>query len=138
MTRQLKFRAWWKEAKLMADVEVWRESDIVIIVPIISSIPGHIFERQMLDAGDYEIMQWTGLLDKNGNPIFEGDIVKYESEKGIQQGYIDFNSTTASYVIDYWKNGQRESNADMLYEIGDVVEIIGNIYQNTDLLTNQS
>lgn len=119
--RKIKFRAWWKEAKLMADVEVWRESDIVIIVPVVSSIPGHKFERQLLDEGQYELMQYTGLKDKNGKEIYEKDILKNEdySETRI----IEWENDVVPYCFDY-------------YDSPEDWEIIGNVFENPNLLTN--
>ncbi len=136
--REIKFRAWWKEAKLMADVEVWRENDIVIIVPVVSSIPGHKFERQLLDEGQYELMQFTGLKDKNGIPIFEGDIVRWYSKSSHlkkekidvilwvkRSGYFPMTKQSQSAIKKY-RDGFRTTYC----------EIIGNIYENPDLLTN--
>ena len=71
------------------------------------------------------IGQYTGLTDKNGNKIFEGDILK---ERG----------TDAFYVIK-WKNAGFETNdIDLNYgyplEIGSDKEVIGNTFDNPELL----
>lgn len=133
---KIKFRAWWKEAKLMADVEVWRESDIVIIVPVVSSIPGHKFERQFLDAGEYNLMQYSTLFDSNGKEIFEGDIVKVNSKnkKGVEKEviapvvfYHGHFMLVKSKTNKKWRSLGDIKNKDNL-------TVIGDIYQTPELL----
>jgi len=74
---------------------------------------------------DTQLMQYTGLKDKNGVEIYEGDVVKHGN--GIQQVYYD--NTTASYQMNL-----KGSVYDQEYGGYDNVEVIGNIYQNPELL----
>lgn len=74
-----------------------------------------------------EVMQFTGLLDKNGREIYEGDIVKWRSKYRDDSEYrsdeVTFNG--------YWN---LRPWIQELYETADDREIIGNIYENPELL----
>ena len=79
------------------------------------------------------ICQYTGLKDKNGKKIYEGDIVKSISGK---IGYVIFLQQEMGYVV-VWDNcdtrlGHRNRGGG--YEYGESIEIIGNIYDNPELV----
>lgn len=75
------------------------------------------------------IMQYTGLLDKNGAKIFEGDIVRYNIALGNgmeeQTGEVKWRSRGCAWMF-----------AGYLMERTprETIEVIGNIYENPDLL----
>ncbi len=71
------------------------------------------------------IGQFTGLTDKNGKKIFEGDCVEYKEEIGV----IEYHDQEAMFIVafDTWL-----SDFDHLY--GHDVEIIGNIHDNPELM----
>ena len=69
----------------------------------------------------FKIQQWTGLKDKNGIDIFEGDILK----SGKRYWEVVFSH--ASFMMS-WGNG-----ASQMF-INEMVEVIGNIYENPELL----
>lgn len=78
------------------------------------------------------LMQYTGLKDKNGKEIFEGDVVQFEctNEKGEERTEVE-QVVWAKY--DY-QLINRKGNAP-IYAIGeDVIEIIGNVWENPELL----
>lgn len=83
------------------------------------------FEDDEMQLVDPETVgQYTGLTDKNGKKIFEGDIVKYKNSSPCQIAYID------SQFVMMWKNFYR--NFERVYD--DEIEVIGNIYDYPELL----
>lgn len=77
-----------------------------------------------LEEEQYELMQSTGLKDKNGVEIFEGDILKGDD------GEVFYNSV----VFDKEKAIFMRSDSIELWENVEELEVIGNIHENPELL----
>lgn len=84
------------------------------------------------------IGQCTGIEDKDGKEIYSGDIVEFETPGGRQRPYVAYQENLAAFILDYWINGQKKSLGDFLYEIvrgvENMVEVIGNVHDNPELL----
>ena len=82
--------------------------------------------------------QYTGLTDKNGKKIFEGDICRVCLDPEVRMGYIQFDERTASFNLHY--NDYRcNTFLDIRLaenKVGDRVwvDVIGNIHDNPELL----
>lgn len=110
----LKFRAWDEDSqKMNGNVEIYIAKDKTIEV------------RSKDDKTI--VMQSTGLFDKNGNEIFEGDIVHAYSEGARLIGVIEYFDN--AYCIKD-KNGIYNS----FWTNAEQYEIVGNIYENKELL----
>ena len=81
--------------------------------------------------------QYTGLTDKNGKRIFEGDICKFKRFNDVHVGKVVFNVTTASFIMWYQPivgaYGEKATQK-MLLSVCDYIEIIGNIHDNPELM----
>ena len=83
---------------------------------------------------DLHLMQSTGLKDKNGKEIFEGDILDYKGRKAL----VRWHGSYASFIyrfVDELQN--RKTEWKPLYLAYMKCEIIGNIYENPEFLEDK-
>ena len=89
-----------------------------------------------LNRENHILMQYTGLKDKNGKEIYEGDIIRgerlhyYNYLKGLQEAIIEWLHCGAWYPFANDDDG-------MPYPESEECEIIGNIYENPELIGDQ-
>jgi len=126
--RETRFRAWDKKGKKMGHVVVLSFDGRIIdgkpVYPDRVQILHEDYEggSEVFNIEDVELMQDTGLKDKNGKEIYEGDIVKTNSRATLK---IYWNDRIGAYGwIGNWKEEDK----------WDSFEIIGNIYSNPELL----
>lgn len=125
---RLKFRAWDKISKKMFPVMM---IDFGQSYVMIEEINGLWCER---DFDEIELMRFTGLKDKNGREIYEGDIVRYECCPEIYVEEVIYDNKHCNFgTID--KDGETFSFGALISDIHvGCFEVIGNIYENPELL----
>ena len=123
---KLKFRAWLKkEQKMDNDIDhiSWLEDELYCIGDGIT---------YMVSAEDLELMQSTGLFDRNGKEIFEGDIVKMSKDIYSEPTYYEVvRHRGGAYRLESKQHG-----CELWLRHTDC-EIVGNIYENRELLEDK-
>lgn len=131
----IKFRAWDKGEKWMVyDVQdaydgMWSERNSDEINDYYSYVSTF---QSFTDEESFNFMQYTGLKDKSGIEVYEGDVL-YHPLQGKRRVYYPYSDSIASY-------GLREINTGLgsiLQDAHAVWEVIGNIHENPELLEVQ-
>lgn len=124
--RDIKFRSWDKENKSMH-----YEINSQITGDITLDLKPHVFNVRTL--GELELMQYTGLKDKNGKEIYEGDIIELNPDITVcRLAKIIFKD--GAYQYEYLTKPQAPDAYRFEYHKMKEHEILGNIYENPELL----
>lgn len=122
--REIKFRIWYPygyKGKMVNDVLIDLErGELMADNDCLCEREGH--------SGEI-VMQFTGLLDKNGKEIYEGDILKYKFS--VLSGIDEVIFTDGAFIL---KNDYiAETGLRTVKNVSDYCEVIGNIYENPEL-----
>lgn len=141
MQRELKFRVWSKVKNgwvhnmlLLACIDGLPFAHLVETDKDGKFVKHHIYNASNLDV---IIQQFTGLVDKNGVDIYEGDVVTYTSRNGKDyKAEIVFSPTLAAFVLDTSRRHLLDDKYGDYYELhkDHSYEVVGNIFENNELL----
>jgi len=130
--REIKFRAWHKHFKQMSNT-------IMTLGDTYFGFPNRTELRYWLHATDMEVMQFTGLRDKNGKEIWEGDVIHFNGwDFRIKFGFDESIATTGFFHI------RRAKDVEIIAECKGGIdflaggEVIGNLYENPELLLDKN
>lgn len=146
--REIKFRAWDEIGKIMRyDVAaIDYQNKKVSFVNKGNYIANHEYREFWYEP--FTLMQYAELNDKDGTPIFDGDVIYWEIDNGVgiesytavvcwsedlvEEGWNETYKWLVKYVTDYLRGGFDELCLPAAYN--SELRVIGNIYENPELL----
>lgn len=123
MMREIKVRAWYKPYKQMCQVESLRFDGNGVYRAVL--IEESFYDRRIVEADEIVIEQFTGLKDKNGTDIYDGDILIDDTGEPVEYWVVKFSD--GGFV------GECAGVAESLFELTNL-EVVGNIHENSELL----
>ena len=144
MSREIKFKVWDKKHNKMVNVNSIEFRDLIEGRTGVTVFCQDKKNYYWLDKGEFELLQYTGLNDKKGKEIYEGDILEFfwgEREFGniLSAGYDHKDATKMTDSV-IFKDGifllynKEVDNYALLRRHYEHCEVIGNIYDNPELL----
>ncbi len=128
MSREIKFRAWDKKNGYYADYEDIEEEVTAQAIDGWRSEDGGTSFTLDYGVKDFVVEQYTGLKDKNGKEIYEGDIMEFGIAGDENRGVVGYEEDFGSYET-YTSKGY--IIAPLFTSRG---KVIGNIHENPELL----
>lgn len=136
MSTEIKFRVCFKNSKRILYPR--GKFEFVLSDPFLSpSLVLPLDSKEKDFDEDYLIQQYTGLKDKNGKEIYEGDVVKYIEKMDCHgdsqelQAEVLYESEFAAFALGKTNTWNLFSDFTI---IKDSIEVIGNSFQNPELL----
>jgi hypothetical protein len=123
MNREIKFRFWGNFGEL-------NEEEDICEMEMLYGDKFSFFESEPINnlfaSRNFQVMQYTSLKDKNGKEIYEGDILGFEVVK-------NFTNVTVHHFVVTW---DFENAGWIQFSPKDKIVVLGNIYENPELLEN--
>lgn len=138
MNKEIKFRAWDRfRKKIVANIltiKIHRDTEnpcLIVYTDKKINLYQEIKESDKIYCNEFELLQYTGLKDKNGKEIFEGDI--------IEKTYYSYHQPECSEIFKIIYNGlgfsfEHIKGRSYHTPFTEEIEVIGNIYENPELL----
>ena len=126
--KKLKFRIWDKQRNCFTTSIEHKYCTRYLSIGLLGGLEAHdeYGDEIDIDENDFVIQQFTGMIDKNGKDIFEGDILKFVNGKLSKVVFMCGGFCVVGF------DGHLAS--DYLWEWTESYEVIGNIFENPELL----
>lgn len=151
MNRQIKFRVWDDQRKQFRDdaISFQTEENNIIEVSFENGEDHFIKKDGFVSYPSSQIQQFTGLHDKNGKEIYEGDIIKWGMHKVSEEYFhryavVEFNPDIQFRILFYVNSetGEKKPTDNYIFHFGKFayketdrhIEIIGNVFENADFV----
>ena len=126
-----RFRAWDKTCKTMYEADDimyidFEEKEICVKTLFFEKASRYNFD-------DIVLMQSTGLTDKNGKEIFEGDILSIETDEENVKVEVSWDDKHALFVVESKKYDEKESLGELFEGNSYPFKIIGNVWEHPEL-----
>ncbi|XZI43551.1 YopX family protein (plasmid) [Clostridium perfringens] len=137
MSREIKFRIWDKTSNRMLYQDDFERVELDTKNKMVSLVRSETIESSYVldyeDGIEAEIMQYTGLKDKNGKKVYEDDIIQY-SHKAVGMILRKVRMKYGMWGIEGIVKGTQIPFANILES---EYEVIGNIHENPELLEGE-
>lgn len=128
----MKFRVWHNElSRMMSIKNVWFQDNCLEELELNDEIMNDYITAY---PDEVELMQLTGLLDKEGQEVFEGDILGVETDEGTVNVNVFWDSEHALFMFESKKYNEKEALGELVGDYACPFKVIGNIYENPKLL----
>lgn len=152
MSREILFRGKridngeWVEGYFVKGEWYFDKKEIYALLPLDLCFFPRCEISEWVEVDPKTICQYTGLTDKNGRKIFEGDIITYQHDNDDcpfpnkdtkrRVGRVYFQEFRSCFAVAEGRNGSDRINQDLFKYVqnGNRVEVIGNIFDNPELL----
>ena len=124
--RELSQEVWWVEGNFITDE---KDDQKAYIGYLFGVVDGVVEDFDIVEINPETLCQYTGLTDKNGKRIWENDIVEHEISSVL--GAVEWY---AEDYVGWWVNDEYLGKQQFTDEMWDECVVIGNIFDNPELL----
>ena len=124
--RELSQEEWWVEGNFITDE---KDDQKAYIGYLFGVVDGVVEDFDIVEINPETLCQYTGLTDKNGKRIWENDIVEHEISSVL--GAVEWY---AEDFVGWWVNDEYLGKQQFTDEMWDECVVIGNIFDNPELL----
>lgn len=130
--REIKFRAYVRETNQMSAVAtIHYGDDGAALTVLVQPAPKGEYITRSVDGESCVLIQFTGLRDRNGREIYEGDILTAGTG---HTNTVEWNSSCGTWTLDGLQEFMMKLPDGAYFPLHSFSEVIGNVHENPELL----